>query len=558
MKSMRIFIFVAALCLAPAVLHASKVPDLNILVRLGRDGSAQIREIWDVDVDEGTEWYLTRKNLGDIEISGLRVRNEEGLEYINEGDWDTDRSIRQKAGRCGIVRLRDGCEICWGLGSHGKHTFIVEYLMSNVVKSLQDYDMMHLQLVNPGLSSPPSHVRVSVRADDGLGVQLDTSNTRIWGFGFVGKAGFEDGAAVFESTEHFQYMSSVIALLRFDKGIFSSGSVQDRPFQDALDRALEGADFGGNEKEDLLGTIFGMLSTLFFMFLFIIVPVLGFFGASRVSNAEKKRILGVKPSQVDWCRDVPFEGDLLASDYTLTRLGEDRKNNALASALILRMIYEGYLDVHKDASGKVEISFGSKDPETLNSTARSLFKMMKEASGSDQILQDKEFSKWSNKNKKRLIQWTKNISALGLNSLENSGWSRGRRYTESGQAEARKLMGLKKFLQDFTLTGERETVEVKLWQDYLVYGSLFGIANKVAKQLQDIDPVLFEQTVVYDYTTLDSVLSMTNNMARAITNASYVKPSTSGSSASWGGFGGGTSFGGGGGFSGGGFGGGAR
>ena len=121
------------------------------------------------------------------------------------------------------------------------------------------------------------------------------------------------------------------------------------------------------------------------------------------------------------------------------------------------------------------------------------------------------------------------------------------------------LLGLKKYLQDFTLTGERETAEVHLWQDYLVYGSLFGIANRVAKQLKDIDPVLFEQTVVYDYTTLDTVLTMTNSMARAITNASYVRPSTShSSSGSWGGFGGGTSFGGGGGFSGGGFGGGAR
>jgi len=102
-------------------------------------------------------------------------------------------------------------------------------------------------------------------------------------------------------------------------------------------------------------------------------------------------------------------------------------------------------------------------------------------------------------------------------------------------------------------------VEVRLWQDYLVYGSLFGIAGKVAKQLKDIDPVLFEQTVVYDYTTFDTILSMTNNMARAITNASYVRPApTRSSSSSWGGFGGGTSFGGGGGFSGGGFGGGAR
>ena len=188
MKALRLFLLLAALTVAPS-LFATRVPDVDISVRLGRDGSALIREVWSVDVDEGTEWYLVRKNLGDIEISGLRVRNEEGVQYVNEGEWDTDRTIREKAGRCGIVHTRDGCEICWGLGSHGAHTYIVEYVMSNAVKTLNDYDMMHLQLVSPGLSSPPAHVRVAVRPQEDLGVQLDTTNTRLWGFGYVGQTG---------------------------------------------------------------------------------------------------------------------------------------------------------------------------------------------------------------------------------------------------------------------------------------------------------------------------------------------------------------------------------
>ena len=76
MKALRLFLLLAALTVAPS-LFATRVPDVDISVRLGRDGSALIREVWSVDVDEGTEWYLVRKNLGDIEISGLRVRNEE-------------------------------------------------------------------------------------------------------------------------------------------------------------------------------------------------------------------------------------------------------------------------------------------------------------------------------------------------------------------------------------------------------------------------------------------------------------------------------------------------
>ena len=37
----------------------------------------------------------------------------------------------------------------------------------------------------------------------------------------------------------------------------------------------------------------------------------------------------------------------------------------------------------------------------------------------------------------------------------------------------------------------KEKVEVHLWQDYLVFATLFGIADKVAKELKDIDPIAF-------------------------------------------------------------------
>jgi len=74
----------------------------------------------------------------------------------------------------------------------------------------------------------------------------------------------------------------------------------------------------------------------------------------------------------------------------------------------------------------------------------------------------------------------------------------------------------------------------------------------VARELKDIDPKVFEQTVYSDPMTATQVLYMTRQMSTAITNA-HVR---AGQSA--GGFGGHASFGGGGGFHGGGFGGGAR
>ena len=546
-----------------------KVRDVDITVTLIRNGNAVIHERWDVDTgDEITEWYLPRENLGDIEIRDFTVYSDD-QKLSDDGEWDVDRSRKQKAGRFGIVHKRSGVELCWGVGEYGDHVYEPVYVMTNAVKTLNDYDMLHMQFVTDELAAPPQHVRVRVRVA-GKGenelVQLDTTNCRIWGFGFNGTAAFEDGTVVYESTEPFGYYSSVISLIRFEKGIFNSPSVQDRDFQAVLDQAMVGADFGGGDpgEDDDTAAEIASFFTMLVMYLLGRKAVRKSMG--KVSNREKKQVLGTTEAEVGWYREVPMEGDLIAADYALSRLGEDRKKNALASAEILRMIYNGYLDVRKDAEGKVEITFaeskGGKAP--IDSMAGDLWSMMLEASGGDRVLQDKEFSTWSRNNKSRLYNWTEKMTQMGKRSFRDHGWMRAAdtKVTPEGQIQVQHLIGFRKFLSDFTLSKERETIEAHLWQEYLVYGALLGIADKVARQLKDIDPVLFEKTVGYDYGTFNSVLYNMDSLSRAITNArsSYISStfSSGGSSSSRGGYGGHTSFGGGGGFSGGGHGGGGR
>lgn len=569
----------------PASAFTPSIRDVDITLTLLPDGTASIQERWDVCAADGTEWYLVRGNLGDIEIGNLAVSDESGRAYVNEGSWDTQRSIAEKAGRCGIVRKRDGAEICWGIGSLGDHVFDVSYTMSRSVKSLSDYDMLHLQTVSPGLSSPPRHVRVTVRAQQH---QLDTANTRAWGFGFAGRVDFRDGAVVYESTEAFVRNSSVIVLLRFDKGMFDSPSRQDRDFADALAVAMEGADFG-SDSDSGVGGGFARLVAIF------VATVAGMCVIAAWSrSARRRKILGMKPSEVPWNREIPFGGDLEASAYTLAKLGESSggSGDTLAAALILRMIYRGELSITKDSRERVEISFsaagagaaagsgdgagadgssGSADSAVVGSAgsgaagsgsasdqaAEELREMMLKASGADIVLQHNEFSRWAKRHTHEVAGWSSRALVFGRNSLRDQKYIYGSAYTPAGQSEARKLLGLKKFLQDFTLMGEKDTIEVILWQDYMVYGALFGIADKVAEQLRDINPDLFAEVMDYDYTTMHQLLFQTRLLSAAITN-SKASVAAEAAQQSARGFGGGTSFGGGGGFSGGGFGGGSR
>ena len=114
------------------------------------------------------------------------------------------------------------------------------------------------------------------------------------------------------------------------------------------------------------------------------------------------------------------------------------------------------------------------------------------------------------------------------------------------------LYGFKKYLREFSLIEERTVNDTYIWQEYLIYATLFGIADEVADQLVKVNPQLEAQVNVYRrdiYFARTCRRYMYSNMMKT-ENASNARAS--------GGSGGRVSFGGGGGFRGGGFGGGTR
>ena len=553
----------AALAFANAVFAVDwSIRDIDVHVRLYTDGSAVISETWDMTAEEGTEVYIPKENLGrDIQISRFSVTDESGSQYEFVDHWNVDGSLRQKALKCGIHKTGSGVELCWGLGSYGHHTYRIQYVMSNVVRSLNDYDMLHVQLVNDEMAAPPSHVKVTVEAQP---QQIDTSWVRIWGFGYAGTTSFEDGKAIFESSEHFRYESSVIALMRFEKGVFTPEVSEDKDFSSVQQKAFKGSDYHEEyyHKTPWWAVVLEFMSSVLFAALFFLPVIFAAF-RGRMTRRQKRKLLGSDPEKVQWYRDLPFNGDIYKTDFVLDAFDTKRQSNAVASAIILRLLQKGYLTANKDEKGKVEIYFSDfADISKLDEHELGLYNMMKEASGSDTILQDKEFSKWSSKrsNQSLIRSWASDIETAAKVGLRTDNVYSSRKFTETGKVEAQHVFGFRNFLRDFTLVDKRESVEVALWQDYLVYASLFGIADQVAKELKDIDPQAFDEVVLYDYNTYNDVIRMTNHLASTITNARNAQTQAANfpSSGSFGGFGGGASFGGGGGFYGGGHGGGVR
>ena len=107
--------------------------------------------------------------------------------------------------------------------------------------------------------------------------------------------------------------------------------------------------------------------------------------------------------------------------------------------------------------------------------------------------------------------------------------------------DSKQLLGLKIFLEEFSSIDKKETMEVHLWDEYLMFAYLFGIADKVMSQLKKLYPELLEQNDI-DYNTMRMVNTFS---ARTLSSLDKARNYSAGGGGFSSGGGGGGSFGGG-------------
>lgn len=552
MRRLQALFLAAVLSLVAVPLCAgSDVDSLRINVELRDDGAALVTETWRINVsDDISEWYLVADNMGRMTIEDLRVCDETGNEYVNEGEWNVNRSRARKAGRCGLVTKSDGYEICWGVGSSGWHTYTVRYLHTGLVKGHEDLDGFNHMFVARDLGSSPQSIVLTIRKP---GLELTTENTKVWAFGFHGEIHVEDGAVVARTTEPFTRRSALIAMVGFEKGLFHPALTESRTFDEVRQTAMEGSDYREPDKDGdfWIGLLVGLGVVLS---VFVSVKVI-------VKTVKRKReLLGGGMRNVAWFRDAPLGGDLKKSSNILLAFSGntmlERQN--LIAAYITRLFYRGAFEIVPQP-GKSKPLMRIRELEVDDSTdSRSdaglesrLYSFIKEAAGEDGILQKNELQRWANRHGEALYDW-------GVDA-----WNGVTIWTMKPE-DARQVFGLRRYLKDFTMIKDRGVVEVKLWNNYLIFASLYGIADQLMKDFRKVCPEYFTLSsaarLLDDDVTTFMIWNMINMTSRDFNTAAstYEASRSNDSGSGWSGGGGMASWGGGGGFSGGGSGGGGR
>ena len=487
----------AALLCTPA-LAASRVPEMELDVALRTDGSAHITQVWTTDTDEGTEFYLGCRDSGYLTITDFSVSDQNGPYVYVEG-WDVDASFEEKANRCGILETDEGVELCWGISEYGENRYTIEYVLHDLVGSYSDADGFNHRFVDQ-MSFFPTDVTLTIRNQDGT--PLTDEICDIWAFGFDGQIQFEDGIIRAWSEEPLERDQHMTVMLSLETGILSPRRTVEDSFEAVKERALAGSDYGAGEDAewddepltagDLLLLAAIILTSVLLILLLVVLIV-------KVGKARRKK----RMEQAGYFRDAPNDGNLNVT-YQLGLCSGLCKEGSLLGAYLMRLISQGCLestDNSMDAeSVRLRLNHG---PQSGNAYEDALYTILEAAAGADGVLDPNELEHYCGQNYVPISRFMESCERNGKQTLVKNGCLKGavldndKDLTKKGQQELDEVYGLKHFLLDFSMIHERGVKESVIWQDYMVYALILGIADKLEAQIQELYPAQLPQLNQY-------------------------------------------------------------
>lgn len=487
----------AALLCTPA-LAASRVPEMELDVALRTDGSAHITQVWTTDTDEGTEFYLGCRDSGYLTITDFSVSDQNGPYVYVEG-WDVDASFEEKANRCGILETDEGVELCWGISEYGENRYTIEYVLHDLVGSYSDADGFNHRFVDQ-MSFFPTDVTLTIRNQDGT--PLTDEICDIWAFGYDGQIQFEDGIIRAWSEEPLERDQHMTVMLSLETGVLSPRRTVEDSFEAVKERALAGSDYGAGEDAewddepltagDLL-LLAAIILTLVLLILLLVVLLV------KVGKARRKK----RMEQAGYFRDAPNDGNLNVT-YQLGLCSGLCKEGSLLGAYLMRLISQGCLestDNSMDAeSVRLRLNHG---PQSGNAYDDVLYTILEAAAGADGVLDPNELEHYCGQNYVPISRFMESCERNGKQTLVKNGCLKGavldndKDLTKKGQQELDEVYGLKHFLLDFSMIHERGVKESVIWQDYMVYALILGIADKLEAQIQELYPAQLPQLNQY-------------------------------------------------------------
>ena len=520
MKRLLSFLTVLFLLIPTAVdASSTRVNSIDINCQIDQNGTATFVEKWDMDVSEGTEGYKIFNGMSDQPLKLIGVTDDRGKTYTNIGSWNSDLSKEYKTNKCGLIRDGGHYELCFGLGDYGRRSYTMTYQIDHFVNQYEDQQGINYAFISDmALNVGDVTIRVS-----GI-TPYSKDNAKIWAFGYSGSVNFDDGSVVLQT--HSLNSNKMQLLMGLESNAYASPNQRysRKKFEKVVNEAKEGSSYSKGMSKEAKIMLFIFITFVIVMVIFIIVAVIVFSDSGVVFENGRT----IKGKEVTPFREIPCDKDIFLFYYLAKKLdiiGDDESRENLISGFILKWVRDGVVTIREKESGAIVKKknydmYLDVDVKFENKQESALYKMFILAS-KDGVLQTKAFQKWCGKHYKKIDSWFTKVDNIIEDSMNKNGYAKTATvykrvlfwniprdrtvWTNKAYDQCLYVWGFNNFLKDEDNMKEKAAIEVKLWDEYLIFAAVLGIADRVEKQLKVAIPRYEEMTTynsfpIYYYT----------------------------------------------------------
>lgn len=574
---MALLVIVGMLVPKSAYAADNYIQNMKISCVLDRQGTGTFTEVWDMNVDNGTEVYKTFSHMHDQKITLLSV-SDGNRRFKNIGAWDVDASRSEKRDKCGIHTIDGGYELCFGSGNYGHHIFTMKYRISHLVNQYKDTQGINYAFMGD-MDLAVRKASVDLSSEQGA---FTSGKDKIWGFGYEGRCDFLNNGHIYMYSTHMKRLQLLASLN--SRYTSPSQTHAKESFSSVQKDAMKGAHFSHKNNDNVSYDFNGDLEeedddSWFYILLIVLIAVILLILIIVLVSRRHNKVVFADGTNFDKKNVHPFR-DLPTKDldyfYFLARqcgLVDDDERSGLMSAHVLKWIDDDQIAfIRTKDKGLIfkkknyTIDF-SKDLTTGSDSEKSLYRLFVKAAGHNRILETKEFEKYSKRHYQKVLDYFDYAERETKDRLRASHMIEMKKtyhkiigldipftqetYSMQMKEDMEHVYGLYLFLKDQNNMKEKEVIEVHLWNEYLMFATILGIADEVEKQLKIIQPHYGDPNQ-YGYSNYEIGYMTRGFVYTSFMNAKHAYTSANSGSAFSGGGGGASFGGGGGGFSGGG------
>ena len=576
---------------------------LDFYVEVNSDGSMRVTETWDIDIRDTNTLYKTfemdKKKFSSFEDVTVRdVTNNKTFTQIDEEMYHVTKDCYY-----GLQKSNGDFEIAWGVGlddSYDTRTYEISYTVTDAIGKYNDYAELYWQFVGEDFEISASEVTGTIILPESADNKEDI---KVWGHteelnGEIYVTAKNEISFQIDNFNAGHYIEV--------RSLFPTDMIQSTGREYAEDRyntVLQEETNWANQA-NLRRTWDSIKDKVIIVFIiFVVIAIIIIFIQKAVKYGKKLGELKkyIPEQKLDYFRELPEKNTTPGEAVYILEEPYNKFTSyfgKILSATLLDLKLKKYIDLktEKDQKGKEKIIISRlKQPDdNLKEDEKTILKFICNIDKKEEEITVKRLEKYIsdhypsveklikqsekaierqleeediyNKKQKEeylnysglagvyyvfailtliIILWAFPLAIVFLiNGILCSSVKKNINVlTQKGINDKEKWQGLKKYMEDFSLLNEKEVPAIEVWEQYLVYATAFGIADKVLKQLKTVYPNIDEldniNSSAYMYFIYHSNFSssISNSISSSISSA-YSSSSGGGGGFSGGGGGG--------------------